>query len=43
MSRKMKDFSAKIILDSLAFLAISVAYLIGRFFSGLFGHHDGMI
>jgi hypothetical protein len=43
MSRKMKNFSAKIILDFVAFLAMSAAYLVGRAVSGSSKDRDRMI
>ena len=43
MSRKMKNLSAKILLDFLALFAMSAAYLVGKAFSGRPKGRDGMI
>ncbi len=43
MTRKMKKLSANIILDFVAFLAMSAAYLIGRAITGSSKDRDGMI
>jgi len=43
MTRKVKNLSAKIILDFLALFAMSAAYLVGKVLSVLFSNRDGMI
>ena len=43
MTRKMKNFSARIFLDFVAFLAISGGYLIGRAMAKVRKNRDGMI
>jgi len=43
MTRKMKNFSARIILDFVAFLAISGGYWIGRAVSKVRKNRGGMI
>ena len=43
MSRKMKNLSGRIILDFVAFFAMSLAYVVGRTLSGRSKHRDGMI
>jgi hypothetical protein len=43
MSWKMKNFSARIVLDLVAFLAISAGYLFSRAVSKARKNHDGMI
>ncbi len=43
MSRKMRNFSAKMILDFVAFLAMSTAYLVGWALPGSSKHRDRMI
>ncbi len=43
MSRKMKNFSARIILDFVAFLAISMGYLFGRAYARVRKDRDRMI
>lgn len=43
MSRKMKNLSAKILLDFLAFFAMSTVYLVGRALAALFSRRGGML
>lgn len=43
MTRKVKNFSARILLDFVAFLAISGGYLIGRAVAKIRKNHDDMI